>query len=321
MVAGGLATVPVVLRESAETWIGTDGTIRERQTTLSERFANSAARRRWRASGESLPRFQANDSVSAGDGWFPPQYGGDGDIGDGLFSYRQLLSLPASVPALRARLEPAQAALARRQQHGLATKIQPGTTAYGPMQIAGHPSSRYARSLQDLTTITALLSTPVPATVRAALYRVAASLPGVRYDGRATDALGRPGIAVSVGTHVHRMRMIFNRAIGALLQASTLVPGSLDGVKLGAITQTIAAQGIARSLNTLPAAVHPVGHMQQSPPTIAISPRTGTPTTTFSLALHSTQTNPPQPRLSWPRSTDRQHRGATPTSSPRRSHS
>jgi hypothetical protein len=191
------------------------------------------------------------------------------------------------VPGLRARLDQAQAALGRREQHGLATKVQAGT-GYAPMQILGGASARFAKSMQDLTTIATLLSTPVPAMVRAALYRVAASLPAVTYDGKTTDTLGRTGLAISVGTSAHGMRMIFNPATGALLQTSILVVSSLRGVKLGTITQTIAAQGIAHSLNSLPQGIRPIGHMRPSPQTIAISPRAGTPTTTFRLAVHST---------------------------------
>jgi hypothetical protein len=283
--------VAVRVRESLETWIGRDGTIRQRQTTLSERFADSAARRRWLASGEPLPSFASNDSVSEGDGRFPPQYSGAGDIGDGLFSYQQLLALPTSVPGLRARLERAQAALARREQHGLATKVR-GGTGYASIQLVGHGSVRSARTMQDLTTIATLLATPVPTAVRAALYRVAASLPTVTYDGKTTDTLGRPGIAISVGTSAHGMRMIFDPATGALLETRVLVTSSLHGIKLGTDTQTIAAQGIAESLNSLPRGIRPIGHMRPSAQTIAITPRTGTPTTTFHLAVHSTHASP-----------------------------
>jgi hypothetical protein len=282
--------VAVRLRQSLETWIGRDGTIRQRQSTLSERFADSAARRRWLASGEPLPRFASTDSVSEGDGRFPPQYSGAGDIGDGLFSYQQLVGLPTSVPGLRSRLEQAQAALARREQHGLATKVQSGT-GYASIQLIEHGSVRSAKTMQDLTTIATLLSTPVPATVRAALYRVAASLPTVTYDGKTTDTLGRPGVAISVGTSAHGMRMIFNPATGALLQTSVVVTSSLHGIKLGTMTQTIAAQGIAQSLDSLPRGIRPIGHMRPSPQTIAITPRTGTPTTTFHIAVHSTHTS------------------------------
>jgi hypothetical protein len=262
------------------------------QDSRSERFADSAARRQWLASGDPLPSFGSSDSVSEGDGWFPPQYSGAGEIGDGLFSYQQLLSLPTSVPGLRARLDQAQAALAQREQHGLATKLQAGT-GYASMQIIGHGSVRLAKSMRDLTTIATLLSTPVPATVRAALYRVAASLPEVTYDGKTTDTLGRPGVAISVGTSAHGMRMIFNPATGELLQTSAVIESSLHGLKLGTITQTIAAQGIAPSLNSLPQGVRPTGHMRPSPRTIAISPRAGTPTTTFRLTVHSTHASLP----------------------------
>jgi hypothetical protein len=44
------ATVTTDLRQSVETWIGVDGTVRQRTVILADRFASPADRRRWRAS-------------------------------------------------------------------------------------------------------------------------------------------------------------------------------------------------------------------------------------------------------------------------------
>ena len=280
-------TVPFYVSQSIETWIGTDGTIRRRETTLSQRYANAAARRRWVASGEPFPRLGGSDSITGGDGWFPPGSGAGGDLGDGLFNYGQLISLPTAVGPLGAAIERAQAALQRREQHGLSMQIQPGV-GVGGMQIIGgqgglSPAQR--RAIEDLNTIASLLSTPVTPAVRAALYRVAASLPGVAYDGSARDGLGRKGIEVSVGNGDGGIRMIFDPRTGALRQ-STMLPGN-TGLRIGftGLTQTIAAQGVAASLDSLPAGVKPIAGKQGAPQTLSISPRTGTPSTVFTLTL------------------------------------
>ena len=70
--------VPVVYfrtRTSYETWIGSDGSFRQRVVVLSESFASAAGRRRWRAAHQSLPWGLAvgtgSDGVDLGNGEFP----------------------------------------------------------------------------------------------------------------------------------------------------------------------------------------------------------------------------------------------------------
>lgn len=58
-----------------------------------------------------------------------------------------------------------------------------------------------------------LRETPAPPKLRAALYQVAARIPGVRLLGPTTDSAGRPGIAISRGGE----RLIIDPADGALL--------------------------------------------------------------------------------------------------------
>jgi len=68
-----------------------------------------------------------------------------------------------------------------------------------------------------------LLSPVAPPALRAALYQVAAGLPGVEYVGQVTDALGRTGTAVALthGDDSHargRMEMVFDENTGLLLE-------------------------------------------------------------------------------------------------------
>ena len=109
-------------------------------------------------------------------------------------------------------------------------------------------SARDQATRQELFTISQLLQLPLTADVRAALYRVAASLPGVRYDGTARDALGRTGVAVSVGPRSHELRMIFDPNTGELLATTTTIHGGggqLGTGTIGTMVQTVVTQGVA----------------------------------------------------------------------------
>ncbi len=213
----------------------------------------------------------------APDSWFPPDDSGFGDIGDGLFSYRQLVSLPAGAAQLRAAITRAQAALQRRETHGLTMQVSPGA-GVSTIQISGSSkeSTAQVRASNELYTISQLLSTPVTPAVRAALYRAAAGLRGVRYDGGTHDPLGRPGVAVSVPGGV---RMVFNPATGTLLSLSSDLY----------LTQVVLAQGIAASVYSLPAGVQPLRAKLPAPQIVSIQPHAGTPSTVFWVQLPATR--------------------------------
>ena len=63
---------------STETWVGVDGTMRERSVEVSQRFASPADRARWLASGKPLPlpvSIAQGDALDVGSGHFPsPQF-------------------------------------------------------------------------------------------------------------------------------------------------------------------------------------------------------------------------------------------------------
>jgi hypothetical protein len=275
-------TVLVFSRQSMETWIGVDGSIRQRQVPLSVTFPTAAARQRWRASGSAYPTFGSNDSITTGGGRFPPQSSAiGGDIGDGLFTYGQLLTLPTTPSRLRAVLTRAQAALQHREQHGFSqTSPAPGTTSK-TIALRSRPVAD-ASSSQLLLTITSLLTSPVPAVVRAALYRLAATLPGAVYRGPVRDALGRAGIEIQIGHGPGGWRVIFDPATGELLQTSLAIAGT----QYGPLRNTVAAQGITNSIYSPPAGISASPGRLPSPQAITITPSTGTPTTTFSMQLH-----------------------------------
>ncbi|MFB4276177.1 CU044_5270 family protein [Nonomuraea sp. MTCD27] len=73
--------------------------------------------------------------------------------------------------------------------------------AYAPkvtrQPIRALPEDKRVRALSDVAG-TLLAGAPVPPEVRAAAFRMLATLPGVRVEGRAADPLGRPGVVISL---------------------------------------------------------------------------------------------------------------------------
>jgi hypothetical protein len=286
-------TVPLDTRESVETWIGLDRTLRRREVPLSIGFPSAGARARWRRSGAQLPNIGSIDSITAGDGRFPPEGGGGGDAGDGLFTYRQLLALPTSPASLRVALVGAQAGLDRREEQGLKDAGSPPSgsgqstgsqmlTSKGVAIPLYAPSSlAVADSSELLMTITSLLTAPVPPAVRAALYRLAATLPGVVYDGRARDALGRAGVEVQLGHGSAGWRMIFDPNTGELLQTALLTDNpAATAAGFGGITETFAARGVSDSIRSVPPGFPPSPGRLPPARTASILPLTGLRSTT-----------------------------------------
>jgi hypothetical protein len=271
------STVAIVQRVTTETWVGLDGTIRTRTVPLGEqRFATPQDRARWLASGTQLPHLNlGNDSTAQGDGRFPP--------GLDLFRYRELLALPTDPHALYARIHGALAASQARMQQEfdntqkeLKRQQAAGGNSgvnYGASSIAGGPD---AQAAAELSAIKELLQSPVPPAVRAALYRAAALIPGVRYDGHVQDALGRAGVGVSVGKPEAEFELIFDPASGALLGQHSPVIGD----------SATAATGVVDSITEVPDGSAPIpapASIAHVP--IAIRPALGDKRTTFAVHL------------------------------------
>ena len=208
-------------RSTVEAWFGFDGTSRTRSV--------SPARS---VSGQ--------DSVTVGD----PDYGPGNGVGlsPALFTGAQLASLPTDSGPLRAAIDAGRTALSH-QEHALKIQVQ-RTAGSGSLHVVFRSklTASLQRSLDLLETAASLLAGPVSPGVRGALYRLIATLPGLRYDGEVRDALGRLGTAVSIGRGRDGARITFDPATGELLS------DSLDGV----LTQTIVAEGFTSSLASVP---------------------------------------------------------------------
>ncbi|MEW2621328.1 CU044_5270 family protein [Streptomyces sp. NPDC048106] len=129
-------------------------------------------------------------------------------VGTGGLTWDQLTRLPTSPAALRARLRP------------------------------------YAEPEQDpseavFVTVGELLASPAPPKVRAALFRVAAELPGVRVAGPATDSTGRRGTAVERGDGTVVVRYLIDRS-GQLLETVVFAVHALPAVPPAQRPQSLA---------------------------------------------------------------------------------
>jgi hypothetical protein len=271
--AGAPPIVWLVQRSTTETWVGLDGTVRTRTVPGgAPRFATPRDRARFLASGNPLPRFPTGeDATEQGDGRFPPRLA--------LFRYRELVRLPSDPDALYQRIHRAlaiaQARSWREVKQALAdAKAQP--PQQGVNRGIWIVTGKDVQGAAELDAVKGLLESPVPAPVRAALYRAAALVPGVRYDGRVTDALGRAGVGVSAGKPGSEFELIFDPATGALLGQHGPVVGD---------SATLAA-GVVGSMTALPAGLAPIaGPAGLTQVAVSVRPAVGTPASAFTVRL------------------------------------
>ena len=224
---GSMVWFDVVM--STETWVGTDGTMRERSVEVSQRFASPVDRARWLASRKPVPVTDdaQGDALDIGSGHFPssvfgqidanvpapegpPSGAGPIDLGDGPFTYRQLLALPASGPAALSRIDQAWTELRHRYGSMLLRWHSPGATLTARDDLAPIPSA--GRAIQELLLIARLDAAPVPPRVRLGLFHAATALAGV------TDlpscGHGRDGVGVvpPVAARQVHVRLAYRRA-------------------------------------------------------------------------------------------------------------
>ena len=244
-----------------ENWVGSDGTWRLRET-LPGRAAGSL------------------DMLVSGDGLLPPQANAtasldgapinDRDPGDGLFTARDLESLPTNVSALKARLEHAVIA---QQLRNLDAYVGPGPHRAAQLKRL-RPVFLAGRTADTLIAIAGLDMSPLPGGLAPALYRVARALPGVRATN-SHDAVGRAGVQVAGGGFA----LIFDPHTGAL--RSTTTGTFFDQGTAG----TIVAQAPVADAFAIPRGLRPIRSLVARPPAITLIPATGSPATSFTLQV------------------------------------
>ena len=301
---GSMVWFDVVM--STETWVGTDGTMRERSVEVSQRFASPGDRARWLASRKPVPVTDdaQGDALDIGSGNFPsavfgqidanvpapegpPSGAGPIDLGDGLFTYRQLLALPASGPAALSRIDQAWTELRHRYGRMLLRWHSPGATLTARDDLAPIPSA--GRAIQELLLLAHLDAAPVPPRVRLGLFHAATALAGV------TSAPHAPmGVTVSASyPHWQPVSFTFDSHTGELLTGLPMDAGVVDVAGPASI---VVAQGPVDSITALPKGVKPIlglgaPPLWPSPPMPAIenvSPAVGRPTTVFTVLLTAT---------------------------------
>jgi hypothetical protein len=183
---GGWSSITPSTRE---TWVGREGAGRfvdrnDGRTT----FFGPRDRARWEAAGRP-------DESGRGQPSAPQRFDDHGfTAGSSTLTYAQLASLPTDGQAMYERL----------------------------LELAGDagpsPDGEAFVIIGDL-----LRSAPVPARVRAALYRAAAHIKGVRFAGKVTDPLGRSGLAVELPNPEARNRLVFDPETSELLAEETVL--------------------------------------------------------------------------------------------------
>lgn len=291
---------------STETWVGTDGTMRERSIEVSQQFASPAARARWLASRKAVPVpiwDAQGDGLDVASGHFPspvldeitadvppiegaPIGAGPVDVGDGLFGYRQLLALPASGGAALARIEQAWTGLRDRIGEMLLRWHSPGARLLARADLAPIPTA--GRSIQELLLISQLDAAPVPTRVRLALLHAAVALPGAAVTG------GPARIAVSVSfPHWQRESVTFDAQSGELLSGPPFAGGYPDVPGPG---RTVLMQGPVDSITALPNGVRPIRGIgapplwpsPPAPPAESASPAVASPRSVLTLLVAAT---------------------------------
>ena len=289
---------------STETWVGVDGTMRERIVEVSQRFASPADRARWLGSGRRVPvpiSIAQGDALDVGSGHFPsaqleaiapqvppmegpPAGAGPVDVGDGPFTYRQLLALPTAGIAALARIKRAETALRHRYGRMLLRWHSPGArlVAHADLTQAANADN----SIQQLTLIANLDAAPVPAHVRLGLFHAATALPGATVTIRAGG-----GVTVSASyPHWERVSYTFDPRTGELLTGLPVDGGPPDVPRAAS---TVVAQGTVDSITALPKNVQPIRGVGAPPlwpsppsPTIeTVQPGVGGPRTVFTVLL------------------------------------
>jgi hypothetical protein len=291
-----------------ETWVGVDGTMRERNVEVSQRFASPGDRARWLGSRKPIPipvSIAQGDALDVSSRHFPPPPFGTGgaadvppsegaptgagpvDVGDGVFTYDQLLALPMDGAAARSRIDRAWAALRHRYGRMLQRWHSPGATAVARGDLG--PLPRAGRAIEELTLIAHLDAAPVPPRVRLALFHAASALPGARVT-RGTEG----GVKVSASfPHWGRTSFTFDPVTGELLTGPPMDGGPPD---VPGADSTVVVQGPVDSITSLPSGVKPIRGVGKPPlwpsppaPTAdAISPVVGRPSTVFTVLVAAT---------------------------------
>jgi len=197
------------------------------------------ATRQWQAAGSpALPRTSSTQQA-----WW--QVGGEvGQLGNEQLTYAQLQALPAS-PAALAMVIRAEIAQEYKQE-----------------QV---PAADQDVTFRMFEISAVLLKEPIPAPVRAAVFRVLASLPGVHTTGTVTDPLGHSGYGIAMGggsggadpfaalQDTVEEVLVINPGTGQLVdfeQVQTALPAGVPPASSGAVAGFATCQAVLAAVRT-----------------------------------------------------------------------
>jgi hypothetical protein len=183
-----------------ETWIDREGRARIviHPPTREPTFPGPRDRERWVAAGRPELSWDRRSMVM--------RIGGEGGFTAGAttLTYAQLSALPSEGEPMYRRL----------------------------IELAGDAGS--SPDEEAFTIINDLLQTaPVPARVRAGLYRAAGHIKGVRYAGEVRDELGRRGLAVDLRQGGQRQRLVFDPDTSQILVEQDVLTKRMPYVDAG----------------------------------------------------------------------------------------
>jgi hypothetical protein len=214
--------VDALTRYDRQEWIGVDRRGFVKQRFVSVQFLSPAARQQWIRDGRPTPY------RSPLEGSVPP------------LAYQQLLALPTNVNALYNVIE-------RDAGKGGALWRQ---------------GARWQRHAMFTAVSNLLRDNPLPAGVRAALYRVAARIPGIELLALTHDPIGRPALAITLNDTFNgeRGELLFDpRTANLLAETSvTVTPGHKYHVKPGTVRTGIIylTSGTVKHIGQLPPPRH-----------------------------------------------------------------
>jgi hypothetical protein len=197
------ASITCLQKVTYEQWVPSDmsGTFRTRMVEGGLECFHPGDLARLRAAGIALPK-PGHVETSTLSLPSPKRPNGDSDLLMGNATPRQLRQLPTEPEALR-----------RFLQDRLRRLVPAGSGGRPLEQRIFTPA------------VTLLLAPGAPAALRAALFQVLKSIPGVELLGRVTDPAGRPGTAVADTRGAVRSELIFDPATARALATVTV-----DGV-------------------------------------------------------------------------------------------
>jgi hypothetical protein len=205
-------SITAYVSEIERYWIGADHWSR-RETVMSVRSAEKITKPWQRA---ALKMFTGSPSMSV-----------KGSSYDLPVSYARMLATPTSTRALRTFVLHAETA--------------PGFT----------PERKWVPDILMNSIHDILIEPMVPARIRAGLYRVAATIPGIKLLGRVHDSLGRPAFAIGFADRDQQTEyeLLFDPNSYVLLDAvETVIRGRSNSIPAGTVEGSTAyiAAGVVR---------------------------------------------------------------------------